>query len=60
MALTPKQEEFLDELEEPVETAAWLQEKLAEGLSYVVIKNGRQMTFRSQETMRDMVEYLCR
>jgi hypothetical protein len=56
--LTAKQKAFLNELEEPEETANWVDEKIREGRDQIIIKNGRQMTFNGADVIQAVAAYI--
>lgn len=58
MELTDKQKVYLDDVEEPLDVAAWALRMIREGYTSGVIKNGRQMTFRGTATLKAVADYL--
>ncbi len=56
--LTNKQKTFLDELEQPREVAAFALQRVREGHTDLLIKNGRQMQFRGIATLKALADYV--
>lgn len=58
MELTDKQKAYLDNCSEPEGVAAYALQIIREGGTYLVVRDGRQMTFRGIATLKAVADYL--